>query len=211
MNHTNLVDLKKFKNNKKRKEMIGIILVLSLILAMVSWKFLIKEQDDIDFIIPPSSNSTYDTKNINQLTPNNIAEALDDNSDSPILLHIYATWCKVCKKQLPTINEAARKFQNTDLKVLAVAIDKNIDNKILRNYLDKYGDIYFQPNYLLYSDGLGDLLQKRKIKYNRTIPTTVVINRGGEVNSRFTGYKRSKYLERKIIESLKQNDANKII
>ena len=72
----------------------------------------------------------------------------------------------------------------------------------MQNYLQYYQNIYFQPQYLVYSDGLGDLLSKKGIKYNKIIPLTVVIGRDGVVKTRFTGYKSKKSLTRKIIKTL---------
>jgi thiol-disulfide isomerase/thioredoxin len=196
----NLVNLNQIKKLKRAK-MIVFILIAAAVFSAITWKYLIYDSA-IDFKIPESSNQTYNQPIA--ILPNDILSQIDDNLGKPILLYVYTTWCGICKQQLPIINEMARKFQNTDLKVISVAIDRNIDGASLMNYLEYYKNIYFKPEYLIYNDGLSDLLKTKNIRYNRIIPLTVLIGRTGEVETRFTGAKSEKYINRKIIKTLMQ-------
>ncbi len=179
--------------------MIVAILIIVAVLSMIIWNNIVNGEAD-NFKIPESNNKTY-THPI-AISPSDIINQIDNHKGKPILLYIYTTWCSICKQQLPSINEVSRKFQNTDLKVISVAIDKNIDDASLQNYLQFYQNIYFQPQYLVYSDGLGDLLIKKGIKYNKIIPLTVLIDRDGSIKFRFTGYKSTQSIARKIIKTL---------
>ena len=193
------VNLNQFRNFKKAK-MIAAILIIVAILSITIWNNILnKELDNIK--IPESANKTYNS--IEAISPGDIISEIDNGKNSPILLYIYTTWCGVCKKQLPVINEIARKFQNTDLKIIAVAIDKNIDEAAFINYLQLYNKIYFPPKYLPYNDGFADLLLKKNIKYNKKIPFTALLNRDGEVIDQFTGYKSQKFLNHQIIKFYK--------
>jgi thiol-disulfide isomerase/thioredoxin len=196
----NVIRFDKFKKSKDKK-MIATILIIAFILSIIIWDRFIENSQIADFDIPPSENTTY--SKILSISPADMVEQIEDNAGRPILLHLYTTWCGICKKQLPVINEVARKFQNTDLKTIAIAIDKNIDDGALSNYLSGYGDIYFRPSHLLYNDGLTQALKKKGIKYSRIIPLTVLIAPDGKIIKRFTGYKPARYLERKIIKTLK--------
>lgn len=181
--------------------MIAAILIVVAILSTIIWGYFI-QNPDVNLSIPESENRSY-TEPL-PISPSDIINQIEANTNKPILLYFYTTWCGVCKKQLPVINEIARKFQKTDLKVIAVAIDKNIDSKSLTNYLEYYKNIYFVPQYLIYSDGLADLLRQKNIKYNNIIPLTVLIDRDGEIEFRFTGTKREGYISRKIIKTLEK-------
>ncbi|TNJ41904.1 thioredoxin [Tamlana fucoidanivorans] len=46
------------------------------------------------------------------------------NSDTPVLVDFYATWCGPCKAQTPIINDLA-KDMNSALRVIKIDIDKN--------------------------------------------------------------------------------------
>ncbi len=180
--------------------MIVAILIAVAILSIIIWNNILnKEIDNIE--IPESNNKTYSRPIA--ISPSDVINQIDNNKGKPILLYIYATWCGICKQQLPIINEISRKFQNTDLKIISVAIDKNIDDADLQNHLQYYQNIYFQPQYLVYSDGLGDFLGKKGVKYNKIIPLTALIDRDGTIRTRFTGYKSEKSLTRKIIKLYK--------
>jgi thiol-disulfide isomerase/thioredoxin len=194
----NIVILSKIKNFKKVK-MIAAILISVAILSIAIWNN-IENQEAGNSKIPESNNKTYN--NSIAISPSDIINQIENNQGGPILLYLYTTWCSICKEQFPVINEVARKFQNTDLRVISVAIDKNIDDATFQKYLQYYQNIYFRPQYLVYNDGLSDLLIKKSIKYNKIIPLTVLIDRDGSIKTRFTGYKSSKFLTRKIIKTL---------
>lgn len=184
------------------RKMIVIILIFVLGLAIFIWNKS-SEQDAINhFQIPESNNITYETGIIKSVSPSDILNELESNIGRPILLHLYTTWCSVCKKQLPEINELSRKFQNTDLKLIVVAIDKNITTEDLTSYLNYYGNIYFEVRHLVYSDGLAELLKQRSIPYDKKIPFTVLISQSGEVVNRFNGYKNKNYLQKRIVKLL---------
>lgn len=194
----NIVNLNQIKNLKKVK-MIILIAIISAILSVIIWKNFVQDPAD-NLQIPESDNITFNQPK--PIAPSDILTQIDNNAGKPILLYIYTTWCPICKHQLPNINEMARKFQNSDLRVIAVAIDRNIDSTTLMTYLDKFKNVYFEPQYLVYNDGLANFLAQKNIKYNKIIPLTVLIDRKGEVDIRFTGYKREGYLNRKIIKLL---------
>lgn len=179
--------------------MIIAIVILAAIIGVIVWKNFIQDPA-INLQIPESDNITYNQPKA--IAPNDILNQIDDYEGKPILLYIYTTWCPVCKKQLPNINEMARKFQNSDLRVISVSIDRNIDSAGLMDYLDKFKNIYFEPQFLIYNDGFADLLAQKNIKYNKIIPLTVLLDRQGNVEARFTGHKGEGYLNRKIIKLL---------
>ncbi|MCE3255015.1 MAG: thioredoxin [Rickettsiaceae bacterium] len=184
--------------------MIAAILIVVTILSTIIWNRFI-QNPNANFYIPESDNKTYHQPE--SATPSDVISQIENNLGKPVLLFVYTTWCGVCKQQLPIINEMARKFQKTDLKIISVAIDKNIDAAGLIDYLQYYQNIYFPPQYLLYTDGLGDLLKQKNIKYNKIIPLTVLIDREGEIETRFTGNKSEHYLNSKIIKTLAKTHA----
>jgi len=195
----NIANLEQFKNFKRAKMIVTILIVIT-ILSTIIWNNVINgEVDNIN--IPESNNRTYN--NIEAISPSDVISLIENNNGKPTLLYIYTTWCSICKKQFPVINEIARKFQNTDLKIVSVAIDRNMDGGFFMNYLQFYHNIYFSPKYLLYNDGLEDLLLKHNIKYSKKIPFIALIDRDGNIDFQGTGYKSEKYLNRKIIKFYK--------
>jgi thiol-disulfide isomerase/thioredoxin len=41
----------------------------------------------------------------------------------PVLVHFWATWCAPCREELPGLIDAARRFSDEGLTLLAVAVD----------------------------------------------------------------------------------------
>lgn len=198
-NPTNLIEFKK----KKRGKMIVVILSIITFLALIIWKLFIENSYLADIKIPESSNIVH--HKINPLTPSDVMTKVDNERGRPVLLYVYTTWCGVCKKNFPIINELAREFQNANITIITVAIDKNLDDEDFSKYLEVYGDIYFKPYYLVYSDGMADLIRQKDIKYNNVIPFTVLINRNGEVVESFSGSKKLSSMRNKIIKLIYQS------
>ena len=189
--------------------MIVVISAIVAVLAVIIWNYTVENSYYSQVVIPRSSNFTYH-KSI-PLDPSEVISKLDNERGRPVLLYVYTTWCGVCKKQLPVLNELAREFQNANVTFIAVAIDKNLNEGQIASYLLAYGDIYFKPYYLIYSDGIGDLLRQKGIKYKNTIPFTAIIDKEGEVLQSFGGSKNSGYIRKKLIRAIYQKDGNQAI
>lgn len=194
-----IIFIDQFKKEKRHK-MIAVIVILTIILSTFIWNIYIQNQWINDFNIPPSKNLTH--KNAAAIIPSDINRLIDENSGKPILLYLYTSWCSACKKQTPIINEISREFQETDLQVISVAIDKNLSEKSLIDFLSNYKNIFFKPYFLVYSDSLKELLKNKGISYKNIIPFTVIIDREGNIVKSFNGKKNNIYLKKQIIKTL---------
>lgn len=202
-----IIPIEKYRkfNNKsfvKNYKMLFFTIIIGALIGSLMWKFYVENIANLDVEIPPSQNITFNEKQPIGLTTSQIAEQFERAEGKPILLYIYTTWCKICSKNFPQINEVAREFQNTKLQFIPIAIDRNMDPNYLSQYLDRFGSLYFPPNYLLSKSGFIDFLQKHQIKYNGRIPFTVLISGNGEIVTKFSGKKRGNYLRNKIIKEL---------
>ena len=186
--------------------MLIIILILTTIFAITIWHFFVENTDSYNFVVPPSRNQSFSQPIA--INPDDIVAEIDENIGTPILLYLYTTWCASCKKQTPIINEISRKFQETKLHVISVAIDKNVNEYEIHNHLKNFGKIYFSPKFLLYSNNLVDLLATKNIHHSGYIPLTVLIDKNGRIAMRFTGSKSQHYIEKRIIKNLKKLDDN---
>ena len=205
MSDPKIIWLKNHKKQKKSGEilkMLFLAIVIGAVLGLVLWNQFVENYSQHDFKIPESKNITFNAQGPLPLTTAQVAAEFERSDGKPILLYIYATWCQVCTKNFPAFNELTREFQNTDLQIMTLAIDRNQDAAHLQNYLNKFGDIYFQPRFLAYKEGFLEFLQKRHIRYNNRLPFTVLISRDGEVIAQYSGIKRGNYLRNKIVKEL---------
>jgi thiol-disulfide isomerase/thioredoxin len=96
-----------------------------------------------------------------------------------LIINFWATWCAPCKKEMPSLNNLAKKFNNDDFRVITIASGRNslvnIEKFFLENKLD-----YLQK----YRDPLG----KTARSYNVLgLPTTVIVTSAGEEVGRLMG------------------------
>lgn len=182
--------------------MLFFIILLAALLGGFLWNKFVEEAQNLDVEIPQSKNISYDISQALPMTTAQVAQAFEDADNKPILLYIYTTWCGICSKNFPIINEIAREFQNTDLRIITIAIDRNLEPAALGQYLSSFGNVYFQPRFLAFKEGFLEFLQKKQIRYSGKIPYTALISRDGKVVVKFTGMKSKNYLRNKIITEL---------
>lgn len=192
----------KNSNNKQNSSMVFLIILIAACASVFVWNHFIDNASNLDVKIPESKNIIFSQESITPTTTSQIANEFENADGRPILLYLYATWCNICTENFQTMNEIAREFQNTNLKIIFLAIDRDIDEKQLEAYLSKFGNVYFQPQYLAFKDGFLEFLSKKNIKYNHRLPFTALLSQDDEVVTKFSGMKNKNYLRSKIIKTL---------
>lgn len=198
-----LSDYKQSKQKKERK-MLFIVIIIGILGGLLSWQFFVENIAALDVQIPESKNITYNAQTPIANAPAQIADEMEQYDGKPILLYLYTTWCAICKNNFATFNEIAREFQNTELHVIALAIDRDIDEATLNESLSGYGNLYFQPRFLAFKDGFIELLKQKQINYQGRIPFTILIGKDGKIVTKYVGAKSKNYLRNKIIRELYQ-------
>ena len=130
------------------------------------------------------------------------AHLSDFNNDGPIIINFWTTWWPFCERQLAYLDQLNTSFKNTGLQVLAVNENKpKIVNQV-GSYIRKRK---YKFNTAI--DPLGKLADKLNIK---TLPTTILADKNGNIIYRSVGYKDGmeneylseliKYLDQENIE-----------
>lgn len=97
--------------------------------------------------------------------------SLKELQSKVVLLNFFASWCPYCIKEIPKIIQLNKRYKNSALMILGIAIQEP-KNKLLK-FINKK-----QINYSI----LLDLEAKVANKYNiRGIPTNVLIDKNGIV------------------------------
>lgn len=100
--------------------------------------------------------------------------ALSDYRGGPVLLHFWATWCRICALEERSIDALA-----DDYPVLTVALQSG-DAAAVRSYLGERG-----LDFPVLVDPDGRLAGRYGV---RGVPTTLVIGPEGRIRSREVGY-----------------------
>ncbi len=94
--------------------------------------------------------------------------------NKPILIHLWATWCPICKVEAPNIQKISENFE-----VLTIAV-KSGTSVELKDFLDKNGYTYNVVN-----DNYGELSSKINIS---AFPTTLIYDKNKNLVFSEVGY-----------------------
>lgn len=98
-----------------------------------------------------------------------------------IMYNLWASWCQPCRNEIPDFIELQEQFGNDGLVILGVSLDKDSLDTV-RRFADRH-----KMNYpVFYAGDQGETIIK-KIGNFRGIPTTLVIDREGQIVGRIVG------------------------
>lgn len=109
---------------------------------------------------------------------------LTDYQGKVVLLDFWATWCGPCRAQHPLYRQVAQRFHDNS-GVVFLSIDADDDRSLVKPFLaeEKWPDtVYFE-------DGLTRALSVF------AFPTTIVLDKRGQVFSRLSGFVPERYVE----------------
>jgi thiol-disulfide isomerase/thioredoxin len=112
---------------------------------------------------------------------------LSDLKGKVVLLNFWGVWCKSCRQEIPHLIELDRKWREKGLVVLGA--DYGDEPSDLPAFVAELGMTY--P--VLVDGGLAD--DYEVLVY----PTSVVIDRGGQVRLRVEGFQMEKFEEMKSL------------
>ena len=104
---------------------------------------------------------------------------LSDYKGYLVMLNFWATWCKPCKEEMPSLDSLKVNQNLTNLKIFPINVGKDNLKKSKKFFVDlniKNLDIYFDNNVTLAKD-----------LSLRGVPTTVLFNKEGKEFARIIG------------------------
>ena len=115
---------------------------------------------------------------------------LGDYSGKLVIVNFWATWCKLCKEEMPSLDSLSQNKNFENLTIFPVNMENlNYEKtkKFFSNLNIKKLEIFFDPNL--------NFVKELKL---RGVPTTVIINKRGEEFARIIGsidFKDKKFLK----------------
>ncbi len=100
-------------------------------------------------------------------------DQLSFENGSPKLLIFWATWCPVCKEEIPHVKELQEKFGPKGLEILAINVGVNDSEKRTRAFMKKY-----KMNYPVLFDTGSKITKKYGVQGT---PTVMIVDSEGIV------------------------------
>ncbi len=118
--------------------------------------------------------------------------SLSDYEGQVVLLNFWATWCGPCKIEMPWFVDFQRQYKDQGFTVLAVSLDEEFEG--VKPFAEEY-KLNFPV--LLGSDEVAD-----KFGGIVALPTTLIIDKKGQIVTRHTGLVGKDEYEAEIKELL---------
>ncbi len=105
--------------------------------------------------------------------------ALADYRGQTLLVNLWATWCHPCRAETPYLQSLYARYRDQGLRILGISVDLAVDSGAVVHFVEEFGveyDIALDPD-----------AQSRAVFHARGLPTSVVIDRIGNVAFTWVG------------------------
>ena len=109
-------------------------------------------------------------------------KTLAEYKGNVVMINIWATWCKPCVVEMPSIEQLHQAYAPRGLKVIAVSVDDPGTDEVIRAFVKQY-NLTFE---ILHDQG-GQAGPVSRLYDATRYPETVIIGRDGIIRKKFSG------------------------
>lgn len=115
------------------------------------------------------------TKELKIIKFEDLRTMMNHVSDTTLVVHFWATWCKPCVEELPSFEKLSREYATKKIRFVMVSMDfpKDINEKVIpfiaKNNVNSEVVLLDEPDYNAWIDDVDK-------EWSGTIPATLMIN-----------------------------------
>ena len=145
---------------------------------------------------PQTADNPAPSFTLQDLSGNKVS--LSDFQGKVVILDFWATWCPPCVREIPHFVELYDQYKAQGFAMVGISLDRQ-GVSVVEAFVQKY-----KVNYpILMNDGQAD----RAYGGIRSIPTTFVIDRAGNIRQKYVGYRDKAVFEAGIKTLLAESGA----
>ena len=152
--------------------LIGVVLVLGLGWIWVSRVQAVAQPDHLQ----PSPAVGYLAPDFELATLDGDVFTLSDQRGTPLVLNFWATWCGPCRSELPSLQDAAERYEG---EVMIVGVDQGEETAVVQAYVDQMGLSFPIP--------MDSALEAANIYNVKGMPTTYFVDAEGVIRYIWSG------------------------
>jgi cytochrome c biogenesis protein CcmG/thiol:disulfide interchange protein DsbE len=156
---------------------IGILIFLFGV-GFVILLFLIGTEINFRFNTPPPVVAGSEAPDFSYPDLEGKTVSLSDYRGKLVLVNIWATWCKPCVDEMPSMEKLYDNFKDKEFEILAVSIDK-LGEKAVRPFME-----FHKLNFKALLDTRGEIQQVYRVT---GIPESFIIDRDGVIIEKVIG------------------------
>lgn len=165
---------------------ISILIFLSTEISIAKDNIIVLPEGFIEFKNHPK------LPNFSYLDESGNFQSINITKGKKTIIHFWATWCNPCIEELPLINKFIESENSKDFDFLFISVDIGGSNAIM-DFLEKHK----LKKIGVASDPNGSV---QRILNIRGFPTTIIINKNGEVSYKVEG--KINWNDNKVIDFL---------
>jgi len=143
-----------------------------------SLTYLKEGYDNIEFSFPDRDNNLVSLND-------------EEYKDKLVILQILGTWCPNCMDETLFLADIYKKYNNRGLEIIGLAYEKAIENEKVWRNIDRLKD-FSGAEYIFLHAGNSNKREAAKtlpmLNHVLSYPTTIFIDKKGEIRKIFTGF-----------------------